>query len=91
MSKIKLSKNAGLKGCIELPKERIKLSHRTIRLSYLNRSFIMKNFIEEFKENGRGSLYDNSLHGKASIYYITRAEQIRQLESSGFINIQTYS
>lgn len=90
-SKIKLSKNAGLKGCIELPKERIKFSHRTIRLSYLNRSFIMKNFIEEFKENGRGSLYDNSLHGKASIYYITRAEQIRQLESSGFINIQTYS
>lgn len=63
---------------------------KNLRLSFLNRSLSMEGFIRELRQSERGSLYDNSLNGQASVYYISRDEQVRQLESAGFSNISTY-
>jgi len=62
-----------------------------LRLRYLNKKLKMRRFIKQLRENERGSLYDNSLNGRANIYYITKSEQVKQLKDSGFINIHTYS
>lgn len=69
----------------------IKSGFKKVRLNILNRSLYRKEFVQRLRENQRGLLFDNSLNGKASVYYITRAEQIRQLEDAGFKNITTYS
>ncbi len=51
----------------------------------------MKSFIDKLRAGGKGNLYDNSLNGKASIYYVTPKEQKRQLKEIGFTDICTYS
>lgn len=76
---------------IRLLGNNIKSGFKKLRLNILNRSLHRKDFVQHLKEKQRGLLYDNSLNGKASVYYITRAEQIRQLKDSGFKNITTYS
>ncbi len=63
---------------------------KNLRLSYLNKSLLMGNLIDRLKKNERGCLYDNSLNGKASIYYITSREQKRQLHKNGFRDIMTF-
>ncbi|MGM0366615.1 MAG: class I SAM-dependent methyltransferase [Actinomycetota bacterium] len=65
-------------------------SCRALRLSLLNRSLFMEDLIQKLRKNERGSLYDNSLNGKASIYYITRREQAKQLHGAGFADITTF-
>ena len=69
----------------------IKSGFKKVRLNILNRSLHRKDFVQRLRENQKGLLFDSSLNGKASVYYITRAEQIRQLEDAGFKNITTYS
>lgn len=62
-----------------------------LRLRKLNRSLNMNRHIEKLKKQKTGHLYDNSLNGRAGIYYITADEQIKQLRDSGFKEISTYS
>ena len=81
----------GLVDFIRLFNNGIKSGFGTLRLNILNRTLWRKNFIQKLRENQRGLLFDNSLNGRASVYYITRTEQIRQLENTGFKNITTYS
>jgi len=68
-----------------------KLKYRSIRLNFLNRSFKTKDLILNLRKKDYGYIYDNSLNGKAKIYYITYSGQIRQLEAAGFKNISSYS
>ncbi len=63
---------------------------KIVRLNVLNRSFDMKNRINKLREKNRGHIYDNSLNGKAGVYYITQNEQVRQLRGLGFKDIVTY-
>ena len=65
--------------------------YRIIRLNFLNRSFKTENLITRLREMDYGHIYDNSLNGKAKIYYITHSEQLRQLRAVGFKNIFSYS
>ncbi len=69
----------------------IKRSYRIFRLNFLNGSFFMKSHIERLREQGYGLLYDNSLKGRAVIYYITYQEQLMQLKEAGFYHILAYS
>lgn len=62
-----------------------------LKLRYLNKSFSMKRHIKKLRKKRAGHIYDNSLNGKAGIYYITAEEQIKQLQDSGFNIISTYS
>jgi len=62
-----------------------------LKLRYLNKSFSMKRHIKKLREKHAGHIYDNSLNGKAGIYYITAQEQVKQLRDSGFNTINTYS
>jgi len=64
-------------------------AYRIARLSILNRSFRMKDYISKLRESERGHIYDNSLNGKAKVYYITKDEQIRQLKAENYKNINT--
>ena len=64
-------------------------AYKIARLSVLNRSFRMKRYISKLRKSERGHIYDNSLNGKAKVYYITKDEQIRQLEAEGYKNIST--
>ena len=68
-----------------------KAAYRVFRLNLLNRAIDMKSFIDKLRRDERGNIYDNSLNGKASVYYITPKEQKRQLRQSGFVDIFTYS
>lgn len=68
-----------------------KAACRVIRLNLLNKAVGMEGFIDKLKKEGRGNIYDNSLNGKASIYYVTAKEQKKQLAQSGFIDILSYS
>lgn len=67
----------------------IRSACKIIRLNILNKSIHMAGHILRLRKNKRGHLYDNSLNGKAKVYYINRNEQIRQLEEKGFKNIST--
>jgi len=67
-----------------------KQSYKTLRLSFLNRSLSMESFIEKLRKNERGSVYDNSLNGRATVYYVTPREQARQLYASGFMDVSTF-
>ncbi|MFO7929345.1 MAG: class I SAM-dependent methyltransferase [Candidatus Humimicrobiaceae bacterium] len=69
----------------------IKAGYSNLRLNLLNKSFSMHNLIKKLRENERGYLYDNSLDGRASIYYTTHKEQVRQLERIGFTGIMPFS
>ncbi len=51
----------------------------------------MKSFIDKLRTAGKGNIYDSSLNGKASIYYVASKEQKRQLKEIGFTDIFTYS
>ncbi len=62
---------------------------KIIRLNILNKSIHMTGHILKLRKNKRGHLYDNSLNGKAKVYYINRDEQIGQLKEAGFKNIST--
>ncbi|MDD5621576.1 MAG: class I SAM-dependent methyltransferase [Actinomycetota bacterium] len=84
-------KKNGSRDFIRLLGSSIKSGFKKLRLNILNRNLRSKDFVQHLKEKQRGLIYDNSLNGKASVYYITRAEQIRQLEDAGFKNITTYS
>jgi ubiquinone/menaquinone biosynthesis C-methylase UbiE len=64
-------------------------AYKVARLSILNRSFRMKGYISKLRKSERGHIYDNSLNGKAKVYYITKDEQIRQLKAAGFKDIST--
>ena len=64
-------------------------AYKVARLSILNRSFRMKDYISKLRKSERGHIYDNSLNGKAKVYYITKDEQIRQLKAAGFKDIST--
>jgi len=64
-------------------------AYKVARLSILNRSFRMKDYIRKLRKSERGHIYDNSLNGKAKVYYITKDEQIRQLKAAGYKNINT--
>jgi ubiquinone/menaquinone biosynthesis C-methylase UbiE len=67
----------------------LKSAYKIARLSVLNRSFRMKDYINKLRKSERGHIYDNSLNGKAKVYYITKDEQIRQLKAAGYKNIST--
>ncbi|MCD4669444.1 MAG: class I SAM-dependent methyltransferase [Actinomycetia bacterium] len=67
----------------------IRSACKIARLNILNRSIHMTDHILKLRRNKRGYLYDNSLNGKAKIYYINSNEQIKQLEETGFKNIST--
>ncbi len=84
-------KKNGSGGFITLFSDSIKSRLGTLRLNILNGNLWRKNFIQEIRENQRGLLFDNSLNGRISVYYVTRNEQIKQLENAGFKNITTYS
>lgn len=62
-----------------------------IKLDIQNKSFNIKFHIDQLKEAGYGNLIDNSLNGKAKIFYISFKSQIRQLKKFGFKNISAYS
>ncbi|MFC2144829.1 class I SAM-dependent methyltransferase [Actinomycetota bacterium] len=64
-------------------------AYKIARLSILNRSFRMKDYIKKLRKSERGHIYDNSLNGKAKVYYITKDEQTRQLKTAGYKNIST--
>lgn len=68
-----------------------KTKYRAFRLALLNKSFKMADLIARLREKDYGHIYDNSLNGKAKIYYISYHEQLRQLERAGFIEIFSYS
>jgi ubiquinone/menaquinone biosynthesis C-methylase UbiE len=68
-----------------------KAAYRVFRLNLLNRTIGMKGFIDKLRRDEKGNIYDNSLNGKASIYYVAPKEQKRQLKEAGFIDIVTYS
>jgi len=64
-------------------------AYKIARLSILNRSFRMKDYINKLRKSERGHIYDNSLNGKAKVYYITKDEQVRQLKAVGYKNMST--
>lgn len=63
---------------------------KMIRLNLLNRSLTMNGLIERLRRTKKGHIYDNSLNGKASVYYISLSEQLEQLSDRGFREIITY-
>jgi ubiquinone/menaquinone biosynthesis C-methylase UbiE len=62
-----------------------------LRLNFKNKSINIKNHIEDLRKVGYGSLIDNSLNGKASIFYTSYKSQIQQLKKFGFKDIAAYS
>ena len=62
-----------------------------LRLNFQNKSFNIKNHIEDLRKDGYGGLKDNSLNGRASIFYTSYKSQIQQLKKIGFKNIAAYS
>ena len=68
-----------------------KAAYRVLRLNLLNRTVDMKNFIDKLRTKEKGNIYDSSLNGKASIYYVAPNEQHRQLKEIGFTDIFTYN
>ena len=61
------------------------------RLNFQNKSFNIRSHVGHLRKEGYGSLIDNSLNGKASIFYISYKSQISQLKKFGFKNIGAYS
>ena len=81
----------GIKNPIKRQAYLFKTKYRAFRLALLNKSFKMVDLIARFREKDYARIYDNSLNGKAKIYYISYNEQLRQLERAGFIEIFSYS
>ena len=75
-----------------IPKGRItNMALNKFRLKMLNRNFDMSDHIEKLRKNKKGHIYDNSLEGRAKVYYITYHEQISQLVQADFSCIVYYS
>jgi len=68
-----------------------KTKYRALRLAMLNKSFRMNDLIAKLREKDYGYIYDNSLNGKAKIYYISHRGQVEQLRKAGFLEIFSYS
>jgi len=86
------SKNMyGITNSIKRQTYLFKIKYRAFRLALLNKSFKMADLIARLREKDYGHIYDNSLNGKARIYYISYHEQLRQLKRAGFIEIFSYS
>jgi ubiquinone/menaquinone biosynthesis C-methylase UbiE len=81
----------GIKNPIKRQTYLFKTKYRAFRLALLNKSFKMADLIARLREKDYGHIYDNSLNGKAKIYYISYHEQLRQLERAGFMEIFSYS
>jgi len=81
----------GIKNPIKRQTYLFKTKYRAFRLALLNKSFKMADLIARLREKDYGHIYDNSLNGKAKIYYISYHEQLRQLERAGFIETFSYS
>lgn len=81
----------GIKNPIKRQTYLFKTKYRAFRLALLNKSFKMADLIARLREKDYGHIYDNSLNGKAKIYYISYHEQLRQLKRAGFIEIFSYS
>jgi ubiquinone/menaquinone biosynthesis C-methylase UbiE len=81
----------GIKNPIKRQTYILKTKYRAFRLALLNKSFKMTDLIARLREKDYGYIYDNSLNGKAKIYYISYQEQLRQLKRAGFIEIFSYS
>jgi len=62
-----------------------------LRLNFQNKSLNIKKHIENLRKDGQGGLIDNSLNGKASIFYTSYKSQIQQLKKFGFKDIAAYS
>jgi len=69
----------------------MKSAWRIFRLSLLNGSPCMSRHILSLRKKKKGHLYDDSLNGKAKVYYVSCDEQIRQLKEVGFKNVTTIS
>jgi ubiquinone/menaquinone biosynthesis C-methylase UbiE len=63
---------------------------KIVKLKLLNRSFTMNTRIRKIRANKKGHIYDNSLNGKACVYYISLDEQLEQLTDHGFTDIKTF-
>lgn len=83
------SRRNGSDRFVENISSRIKSTCKIMRLNILNKSLHMTDHISKLRKNKRGDIYDNSLNGKARVYYINSNEQIRQLEEKGFKNVST--
>jgi len=81
----------GNKNLIKRQIHLLKTRYRAFRLALLNKSFKMADLIGRLREKDYGHIYDNSLNGKAKIYYISYHEQLRQLKRAGFMEIFSYS
>jgi len=79
------------KGSIRQLRHRMESAFKIFRLSLLNGSFYMPSHILKMRKLKRGHIYDNSLNGRAKVYYVARDEQVRQLEETDFKNISTIS
>jgi ubiquinone/menaquinone biosynthesis C-methylase UbiE len=78
-------------GILERFRKNVRSAWKIFRLSCLNGSFYMSKYILKLRRKKRGHIYDDSLNGKAKVYYISRDEQIRQLKETGFKDIRTIS
>ncbi len=87
LAKLKLKKDT----TIMFLRSYIRAGFKNLKLNLLNKSISMERLIKKLRQNKKGYLYDNSLNGKASIYYITPNEQYRQLEEIGFTDIKSFS
>ena len=81
----------GIKNPIKRQAYLLKTKYRAFRLALLNKSFKMADLVARLREKDYGHIYDNSLNGKAKIYYISYHEQLRQLKRAGFMEIFSYS
>lgn len=81
----------GNKNLIKRQAYLFKIKYRAFRLALLNKSFKMADLIARLREKDYGHIYDNSLNGKARIYYISYHEQLRQLKRAGFVDVFSYS
>ncbi|MCG2788971.1 MAG: class I SAM-dependent methyltransferase [Actinomycetia bacterium] len=81
----------GIKNPIKRQTYLFKTKYRAFRLALLNKSFKRTDLIARLREKDYARIYDNSLNGKAKIYYISYHEQLRQLKRAGFMEIFSYS
>ncbi len=69
--------------------QKIRQAWKIFRLSLLNGSIFMSSHILKLRKVKRGHIYDDSLNGKAKVYYVSRDEQIRQLRETAYKNVST--
>ena len=78
-------------GLLDQLKQRMRSAWKIFRLSLLNGSVYMSDYILKLRKIKRGHIYDDSLNGKAKVYYISKDEQLRQLKEAGFKDSSTIS